>query len=668
MGEAERGRTRRRLGLAALALALVGAGLAAAAAVGLVAARDDLQAGRAAAELGVAAVRDADVEAAEAAFVEARSAFRSAGRRLRNPLLRAARVLPVAGENLRTAVGLADAGALVAEAGRTATGAVVALPGGVQALAPADGALPVAALAALGPPLSEARGLLADASATVAATPAQGLLGQVADARRQLTVQLDDARRALAAAEPLVAALPAFLGADGPRRYFFAAAQPAELRGSTGFIGAFSILTLDRGRFSFREFAAIQDLPVAPPDTVEPPNPDFLDRYGAFGGTGYWQNLNLSPDFPSTGRALERLWEATYGEPLDGTISADPFALAALLELAGPTDVPGVGTVDADTVVPFVTNEAYAVLTDPEERKRLLGDVAAAALAGFINSGLGGDGLGGGGELDDSSALHALQSLGGAAGRGHVLVHATDPEVQAAFEGAGLAGALLNPSGDYFSAFLTGASGSKVDYYLDRDLDYAVTLEPDGLARASATLRLVNTAPSSGQPPYVIGPNTPRVVAGENELYVGAYLASDAELAGFAADGAAGEGELQTELGHPVVETYEELAPGAARTLAYEVVRPGGWTAAGEGGRYQLTVQSQAAIRLARLRLEIRIPPGMQVTMADERLQVDAGVVRYDGEIEGTFSAGVAFAPVREERTAWQRLRSRLRAPLVTFG
>jgi len=666
VGQAERGRTRRRLGLVALALLLVGAGLAAAAAIGLVAARNDLQAGRDAAEVGVAAVREADVEAAEAAFGEARSAFARAGRTLRTPLLRAARVLPVAGPNLRTTTGLADAGALVAEAGRTATGAVVALPGGAQALAPSGGALPVAALAALGPPLAAARELIDDATATVAATPATGLLAPVADARGQFLAQLDDANRALATAEPLVAALPAFLGADGPRRYFFGAAQPAELRGSTGFIGAFSILTLDRGAFSLSEFTPIQDLPRAAPGTVEPPNPDFLARYGTFGGTGYWQNLNVSPDFPSTGRALERLWEATYREPLDGAISADPFALAALLELAGPTDVPGVGTVDAATVVPFVSNEAYAVLTDPEERKRLLGDVAAAALAGFIDSGLGGGGPGDG--VDGPSPFGALQALGGAAGRGHVLVHATDPEVQAAFEGAGLAGALLDPPGDYFSAFLTGASGSKVDYYLGHDLAYAATLEPGGAVRASASLRLVNDAPSSGRPAYVIGPNTPRVVAGENELYVGAYLASGAELTGFAADGLAGRGELQTELGHPVVETYEELAPGAARTLAYEVVRPGGWTAAGEGGRYQLTVQSQAAIRLARLRLEIRIPPGMQVTMADERLQVDAGVVRYDGEIEGTFSAGVAFAPVREERTAWQRLRSRLRAPLVTFG
>lgn len=665
MTQTERGRTRRRLGLAALAL-LVAGGLCALAGSALLAARDQLQAGRDATERGVAAVRDADVEAAEAAFSEARAAFQRAGRQLRHPLLRATGVLPVAGANLRTTTGLADAGALVAEAGRTASGAVVALPGGAQALAPADGALPVDALTALGPPLHEARTLLEEARATLTGTSSEGLVGPVADARGQFRAQLDDANRALAATEPLVAALPAFLGADGPRRYFFGAAQPAELRGSTGFIGAFSILTLEGGRFSFSEFAPIQDLPVAPPGTVAPPNPDFLARYGAFGGTGYWQNLNVSPDFPSTGRALERLWEATYGEPLDGAISADPFALAALLELAGPTEVPGVGTVDAGTVVPFVTNEAYSVLTDAEERKRLLGDVAAAALSGFIDSGLGGDDLAGGG--DPAGPLSALRAIGGAAGRGHVLVHAADPAVQAAFEGAGLAGALLDPPGDYFSAFLTGASGSKIDYYLGRDLDYAVTLEPDGVARASATLRLVNDAPASGQPRYVIGPNTPRVVAGENELYVGAYLAAGAQLAGFAADGAVGGGELQSELGHPVVQTYEELAPGAARTLAYEVVHPGGWTAAGAGGRYQLTVQSQAAIRPTRLRLKVRVPQGMQVIAADERLQVAAGVVRFDGEIEGTFSADLHFAPVPERRTAWQRLRDRLREPLITLG
>ncbi len=647
-------RRRWRPGLVALGLVIGVAVLLAATAVPLLAARTDLEAGRAAADRGVQAVRDTDVDAAADAFLEAEYRFSRAGRWLRNPLVGLAGLLPVARPNLAAARGLADAGALVAEAGRTATGAVADLPGGVAALAPSGGALPIAALEAIGPPLTDARVLLERATARAEATPRSGLVPQVAEARATLLDQLGEAGAAVSAAEPLVRALPAFLGEDRPRRYFFGAAQPSELRGVTGFIGAYAVLTLDRGRFSFSDFRPIQELPVAPPGTVPPPNPDFLTRYGDFGGTGFWQNLNVSPDFPSTGVAVERLWEATFGERLDGTITADPFALAALLELAGPTEVPGVGTVDAETVVPFVSNEAYSVLTDPEERKRLLGDVAAAALRSYLNAGLGagdtaepaaaGEPAAGEPAAGGASALAALRALGSAAGEGHVIVHAADPEVQEAFAGARLAGELQDPPGDFFSVFLNGASGSKIDYYLGRELDYEVTLRPDGSAGAVAALRLLNDAPSSGQPNYVIGPNVDRVVAGENELYVGAYLDTGAELAGFTADGEEGLGELQSELGHPVVETFEELPSGTDRTLVYDIDNPRGWTVTPEGGRYELTIQGQSAIRATRLRLEVRLPEGATVLSASDGLEVAGDVVRFAGEVRGDLSVAVTFA------------------------
>ena len=50
------------------------------------------------------------------------------------------------------------------------------------------------------------------------------------------------------------------------------------------------------------------------------------------------------------------------GDRLDGVILADPFAEAALLQATGPVSIPGYDIeIDADNVVPFTTNEAFAV-------------------------------------------------------------------------------------------------------------------------------------------------------------------------------------------------------------------------------------------------------------------------------------------------------------------
>lgn len=632
------------LGIALLVIGVAGAGRQ------LLAARGELLAARADAESGFDGALAGDFADARGSFGDAALGFGRARARFDNPLLRAAAGVPWLGRNVVAVRGMAGAGADAARAGVTLSGAVADLPEGVAGLAPADGALPVQAIAATAPSLTGVRGSLERAWQELVATPAQGLVGPVARARTEFEQRLSGAHEAAVTSEPLSRGLPAFLGAEGPRRYFFGAANPAELRGRSGFIGAWSILTIDQGRFSFSPFVPIHDLPDVPADQVEPPYPEYPDRWGQWGGPGIWRNLTLMPDFSETGSALESLWEQTRGERLDGMITADPFALAALLEVAGPVEVPGRGSVDAGSVVDYVSNEAYAVITDPEERKRLLGEVAAAALTGFFERGLGG------GEDGQEATLRALRALGKAAGDGHILIHAADSEVQAAFEAAGLAGRLLDPPGDYVGTVVAGTTSSKIDYYLGRELDYIVSLRSDGGADAQATLRLVNDAPTQGPPAYVIGPNIDRVVAGENEIWVNTYLRRDAQVVGVTEDGDAATGRIQTELGHPVVETFEELPSGARHEVEYSTDVPSVWAEEAGVGRYRLTIQEQSTIRATQVAVAVRIPPGTRVVQVSEGLAVDGDIIRFSGAVRGTWEADIRFAEPSMADRAWDWL------------
>ena len=62
------------------------------------------------------------------------------------------------------------------------------------------------------------------------------------------------------------------------------------------------------------------------------------------------------------------------------------------------------------------------------------------------------------------------------------------------------------PAGDLLAVSVNNGSGSKIDYYADRAIDYDVRLGGDGEAIATATVTIANHAPTRGQPRYVIGP------------------------------------------------------------------------------------------------------------------------------------------------------------------
>ena len=93
----------------------------------------------------------------------------------------------------------------------------------------------------------------------------------------------------------------------------------------------------------------------------------------------------MTPDFPLAADALWLTYEAATGENVDGVIVADPFALKALMHVTDPVEVarPGIELTDKN-IVPFVSNEAYALFDTDEERKLVLGRVAQAVLGGFL--------------------------------------------------------------------------------------------------------------------------------------------------------------------------------------------------------------------------------------------------------------------------------------------
>ena len=173
--------------------------------------------------------------------------------------------------------------------------------------------------------------------------------GWVLGPLRQRMDDFDDEIRKAAPDADLASAIidrasrPQLLGADGTRHYFVAFITPAELRGAGGFIGNYGELTAVDGRVRL---------------TRSRPDPRARQRRaagpGVSGGPGrlppsvrrppagrLLPGLTFSPHFPFDADVIEQLYPQSGGERIDGVISIDPMALAALLRFTGPIVVPG---------------------------------------------------------------------------------------------------------------------------------------------------------------------------------------------------------------------------------------------------------------------------------------------------------------------------------------
>lgn len=609
---------------------------AAAGATNVALAARDLQQARDYAELGQSLVLDRELSRARFELDHAGDAFISGRRRLTGLAAAPLRVLPVIGPNLRVLGDLAGAGGAAAQAGEEISEAIAELEGGADALAPRDGALPVAAFEELAKPVERAAALLARSRRLLERTYEVPVVARVAEARTELAAKVEPAARGAQRAGDLLPVLPRLLGAGAPRRYLIVPQNPAESRGTGGFIGAYAVATLRDGRFSFGRVGSIDELPVYPANEVVPPNPDFADRYNRYGGAGFWKNINLTPDFPSAARAMETLFVKGTGTRLDGVIAADPYALEAMIEVAGPVEIRQFGEVDAGEIVKVVTNEAYNKITSGTRRKKLLGEIFVGAFEGFLRSG------GGGGD-----PLRTAQVLGKAVNGGHLLMHSTDAEAQAALLQAGIAGQLRDADGDFVAVITNAGTAAKVDYYLDRAVAYYAKLEPGGSLQGDIDATFKNNAPTSGVAKYVIGPNVRGLEAGENHLIVSAFGPPTARLRDFGRS--LGEQPLrtETELDHRVFTTVMTLESGQSERVFVSWSNPRGWEELPRGGgRYVLTLQRQTVLRPVETTVVVDLPPGMRVLAASPLLvEVAPGRLTYEGVPGPLERLEVRFAP-----------------------
>lgn len=546
-------------------------------------AKEPLTKGNRLVQEGIAAVNQGDLTVASARFDDAHQQMESASGWLNSPLTFFAQAIPVVSQHR------AAAAQLSASSSESVQQLSLALSKfDLEKLRVVNGSLDLVAIQDLKEPLTQILAVMNDLRDELTAVQSPWLIGRIQDEFAELSDDLDEQLKRGANAQLALEVAPEMLGSTRPVTYFIALTTPAEARGHGSFMGNWIELSIDAGQIEVNTYGRSTDLNEAGdrPRTVTGPS-DWIKRYGGFGftnapggtvGENPWQNITMSPHFPSTAQVITELYPQSGGTKLDGVFAMDVNVLSALLEFAGPVVVEGRDVpLTSDNAVEFLLHDQYVEFA-VNDRIDLLSSVTRTALDQILN-----------GELPSPQIM--ANRLGPLVAQGRLTAYSPNPTIEDLFTRVGMSGSLAcEETVDCFAVTVDNASGSKIEYFLDMKVDYSVAVEQGSSdARGTAKITVTNSAPATGLPDYVIG-NLVGLPRGYNRM----LLSIHSQLVYVRSTTSGGDLDWwsSTEQGHNVSSAYLDVPPGETVELIVEL---GGPLNLRNG--YSVTVRNPPAVR-----------------------------------------------------------------------
>lgn len=430
----------------------------------------------------------------------------------------------------------------------------------------ADGKLDVVALRKEEPTLSKLAADAARLDGEAKAITDPRFISVLGEARTQLQAQTSDIAQLLGNTALAARLAPSMMGADGPRNYFMGFQTNAEARGTGGLLGGFGILHFDNGTPTMDALGPNTELDkkFAPIDL----GPEFAQQYGFTNPTTDWKNSNQSSHFPYAAQIWKSMWAQQSGMNVDGVVAIDPVALGYVLDALGPVTMPDGEVVTKDNVVELTESTAYVRFPDDQPaRKRYLQDIAAEVVkkvSGPIRS-----------------PRKLLDALGRAVGERRIAVWSSNPADQALLEQTPLAHVIPDDPAPYAEVVVNNLGGNKMDYYLDRQIEYVADGCAGDTRMSTVTVRLTNTVGDvTPLPEYVAGKmgftskSALNVPKGTMLTSVRLLATQGAKLVSALSNGQKVPVFEEVERGHPSYVVQVAIPPGKSGVLTFRLSEP----------------------------------------------------------------------------------------------
>jgi hypothetical protein len=473
-------------------LVIVGVGLAVYGYTQLSSARDDIDVARTSASQLQNALESGDQPAAQKSLARLQSSISDADSTLSGAVFSVATKLPIAGKNVKAVRTVTSSLGKVADDGLPPLVEIADQFNG-KTFNPAGGTIDVAAIAAIGPNVTTSAKVIDAASADVGAIDASTLTGPLQGPVKDVQDKLAHAAAVAQRATTASAVVPRML--SGKHSYLLLFQNNAEIRATGGLPGAYAVLDVNDGKISLGQQgsgASMGDLPYkATPISQE--ETDLFDTKLV----SDFRDINFTPDFPRAAEIGTTILAREKNIDVDGVLSIDPVTLAYVLKGIGPVTLDDGSTVTSANAVDVLLNGVYVNIALPEDQDAFF----ASAAQKIFDKVLAGRG--------DPSAL--LKALTRAADERRVQVWTKDRAITDELGDSAVAGKL--PTGKAADStlgfYMNDATGAKMQYYLDYDIDAKATKCSDaGVQTYSTTTTLTSSAPADAArlPASVRGP------------------------------------------------------------------------------------------------------------------------------------------------------------------
>jgi Protein of unknown function (DUF4012) len=473
-----------------------------------------------------------------------------------------------------------------------------------------NGAVDLARLEDLPTRVTTTSNRLANASAHLIAIQAESSGATVLDrVRDKALVEMEPVQQAVEALAGIAPVLPDALGANGVRRYLVAIGNQAEMRAAGGAPLTLVLVEFNEGRIS---------IPIKGPTSTQlfPPLNAAVSWWGPAANPFFLGNprlapfvvTNTHPNMLFSGQEMAGAWEGGQYPRVDGVITLDLTAIAAVLDSTGPMESPTYGTVDGARLGQILLIDAYQTFGQEGAAERQQAN--QVLLDGLLDRLLSGDDL-----------VAAAQAIASTAPGRHVQFWMRSPELEQLAADSGASGQVDDPdTGDWSALYTQNGNQSKVDVFQQRNVLVTAQIAEDGSARVTQQMTVTNATPPERPegPPERVGYETSWLKAAYMMYVPDAALGYQAAYpSGFAVrpfrnHPQLGKGWVDDGFGHRLIRIVGWTPPGGQNSVSVSYELPAGtFSGASEGQlQYLLQAEPQSLFQPSVITVQVTAPAG----------------------------------------------------------
>lgn len=394
--------------------------------------------------------------------------------------------------------------------------------------------------------------------------------------------------------------LPPAMGFDNPQYYLLLNQNSNEARATGGFIGSYALLELYKGKLDnvFVDTTQRIDGQNLYNDQVLPkPLEEVTSYYGI-------RDANWEPNFPTSVRTIQKLYEQAGGGTVDGMIAITPDVIADCLEVLGPVymdeyDINLTASNFASRLQKHIEIDAQGTYNP----KQLLVDVTPIIVTRLLDA--------------DSRQINAIgKKLLQRLMTKDILLNFSDPGLESVISTVGWSGEIpdILPQTDYLYIVESNLGGNKSSGSLVREINHHSLVSSNGALLDS--LRIVYSHQGTDEFPD-----------GINKNYLRIYLPQGSRISKTIGYDMDTQVDIDTSDGKTVVGFWVTTSPGESSIIELEYILPFRIDFDKDVGQYRLVIQKQPGIKKTLFKSQIEVSGNLSL---NERSDQEYNTLFFD--------------------------------------